>query len=60
MKIAGKAPERAYFIGKHYKKFGHSRLQQEEAAKFGHMISDALQNNTPLETLNFLTKRATP
>jgi hypothetical protein len=53
LKIAGKSPERHAFLGKYYTRFGHTRKQQEEAAKFGAVISEALQNNTSLEELKF-------
>lgn len=59
-KIAGKNPERSDFLGKFYNRFGHSRLQQEEAEHFGHLIGDALQNDIPLSDLDFHTPIALP
>ena len=59
-KIAGKNPERSYLLGKLYKKFGHSRSQQTEAERFGHLIGDALHKNISLDEINFRTKKAIP
>jgi len=60
LKIAGKTPERAAFIGRRYKKFGHSREQIEEAGRFAGMIHEALVSNLPLADLDFQTPIALP
>lgn len=60
LKIAGKNPERQPLIGRYYQKFGHSKLQQEEAGHFATLIANALKTGIPLESLNFHTPHALP
>ncbi|KPJ97779.1 MAG: hypothetical protein AMJ60_10315 [Desulfobacterales bacterium SG8_35] len=60
MKIAGKNPERSGFMGKYYKRFGHSNEQMEEAFRFGMQIGDSLKGKTPLAAVNFQTELALP
>ncbi len=59
-KIAGKTPERLPLLGKYYKKFGHSKDQQKEAQDFGALIGEALNQNTPLDILDFQTRLNLP
>lgn len=60
LKIAGKSPERWPILGRHYPHFGHSKEQQEEAARFGTLIGQALTKGIPLSTINFRTTVALP
>ena len=60
LKIAGKNPERGGFISKHYRRFGHSNEQMEEAFRFGVQIGQALQGDTPLAAIDFNTSLALP
>jgi hypothetical protein len=60
LKIAGKNPERSQLMGKVYPKYGHTKDQHEEAFRFGRMIGSALNEDTPLDQLNFHTPLATP
>lgn len=60
LKIAGKNPERSGFISRHYKRFGHSSEQMEEAFRFGRQIGRCLQENRSLATINFDTELARP
>ena len=60
LKIAGKNPERATFLGRRYTRFGHSNAQMEEAFHFGEQIGEALKGNIPLEAINFQTEIALP
>ncbi|MCK5227030.1 MAG: hypothetical protein KAK02_02430 [Desulfobulbaceae bacterium] len=59
LKLAGKMPEKSC-IGRYYPKYGHSRQQQQEAFRFGGIISDALKRDIPLSGLNFRTPIALP
>ena len=60
MKIAGKAPEHAAFLRGHYKKFGHSKEQQDEAERLGILIGKALREGTSLTNLKLQTPIALP
>jgi hypothetical protein len=60
LKIAGKNPERTGFFSKHYKRFGHSNEQMEEAYRFGVQIGEALKGRTSLKEINFQTELALP
>ena len=60
LKIAGKNPERAGFISKHYSRFGHSADQMEEAFRFGVQIAESLKGGEPLAAINFQTGLALP
>lgn len=60
LKLAGKNPERALWIGNHYLRYGHSRNQRDEAYRFGLQIGEALQGGTPLENINFITPLSLP
>ena len=60
LKIAGKSPERWPLLCHHYPHFGHSKDQQEEAARFGTLIGQALKQGRPLSALNFRTPIALP
>ncbi len=51
LKIAGKHPERSEIIGKYYKRYGHSREQQEESFRFGVVLGKTLKKGAPLEDL---------
>jgi len=59
-KIAGKNPERSGFLSRHYKRFGHSNEQMEEAYRFGLQIGESLKSSTSLAAVNFRTKLALP
>lgn len=58
LKIAGKHPEELPLVGRHYRNFGHSREQRQEARRFGIMIGHALQENSSLTALDFRTQTA--
>ncbi|MEJ2031625.1 MAG: hypothetical protein P8Y63_00965 [Deltaproteobacteria bacterium] len=58
LKIAGKNPEKTSLLGHHYRSFGHSQEQRQEAHRFGVIIGRALQENTSLADLDFRTKAA--
>lgn len=58
LKIAGKAPERWPLLRRYYTHFGHSKGQQEEAARFGSLIGQALQRGASLSTIDFATAAA--
>ncbi len=60
LKLAGKRPERSRFIGRYYKKYGHSKLQMGEALRLGREIGTALQKQTPLASLTLRTDLSTP
>lgn len=60
LKLAGKRPERSRFIGRFYKKFGHSRKQMLEAHRFGRQIGVALKEQTPLTGLDFVNELSLP
>jgi hypothetical protein len=60
LKIAGKNPERAGIIGRHYRRYGHSRKQWDEAWRFGLQIGEALRRQGPLSQLDFHTQLALP
>lgn len=60
MKIAGKAPEHSAFLRGHYKKFGHSQAQQDEAERLGELIGKALQRGEDLSTLRLHTPITLP
>ena len=60
LKIAGKSPERWPLLGHHYSHFGHSKEQQEEAARFGTLIGQTLKQGRSLSALNFRTPVALP
>jgi hypothetical protein len=55
LKIAGKSPERWPLLGRHYAHFGHSKAQQEEAARFGALLGQAITQGQPLCAINFAT-----
>lgn len=48
LKIAGKMPERSRFMGRHYKRYGHSHEQQKVAFQLGRQVGEALVLNRPL------------
>ncbi|MCI5124681.1 MAG: hypothetical protein D3925_09445 [Candidatus Electrothrix sp. AR5] len=58
LKLAGKIPERMPMMQKHYKQYGHTRLQLAEARRFGELIGGALVQGNGLEELDFRTKLA--
>jgi hypothetical protein len=60
LKIAGKTPERWPLLSRFYPHFGHSRDQQEEAARFGALIGQALREGRPLNEIDFRTAVALP
>ncbi|MBU0483012.1 MAG: hypothetical protein KKB30_00680 [Proteobacteria bacterium] len=60
LKIAGKAPERLRIFGKFYQRYGHSKIQLEEAEKFGALIGQTLKENKDLAAINFHTDIALP
>ncbi len=60
LKIAGKSPERWPLLRRYYAHFGHSKEQQEEAARFGTLIGQALKEDRPLDRINFKTAIALP
>ncbi len=60
LKIAGKTPERWPILRRHYTHFGHSRDQQDEAARFGTLIGQALSRGESLAEIEFHTPLALP
>jgi hypothetical protein len=60
LKVAGKNPERSVFFGKHYRRFGHSTEQMEEAYSFGLQIGESFKGEIPLSSINFQTDLALP
>lgn len=60
LKIAGKSPERWPILCQYYPHFGHSKEQQDEAARFGSILGRALRLGTPLSELEFKTTVALP
>lgn len=60
LKIAGKEPEKLRLISRFYRKYGHSREQQNEARQFGRQICETMQSQAPLAGLNFQTPAALP
>lgn len=60
LKIAGKKPEKAPFIGSHYRFFGHSKEQNREARRLGREIGQALISKKNLSTLTLRTDLSLP
>lgn len=58
LKISGMAPERWPMLSRYYSHFGHSKAQQEEAARFGALIGQALTQGQSLSAINFTTSVA--
>jgi len=58
LKISGMAPERWPFLSRYYSHFGHSKEQQEEAARFGVLIGQTLKQGQSLSAINFATSVA--
>ena len=58
LKISGMTPERWPLLSRYYSHFGHSKEQQEEAARFGNLIGQALTQGKSLSTINFTTSIA--
>lgn len=53
LKLAGKKPERSPFIGKYYRRYGHSHEQIEKARSYGVTIGKALVKGLKIEDMNF-------
>lgn len=60
LKIAGKNPERSPYIGRFYDHFGHTKSQQDEAARFGRLIGKALKQEVSLAEIDFQSPTALP
>jgi len=60
LKLAGRVPEKYWFMRRYYRKYGHSREQVEEARRFGTMLGDALLRGAELASLDFATPLARP
>jgi len=60
LKIAGKSPERWPVLGRYYRHFGHSKEQQEEAARFGSLIGQTLARGQSLSAIDFKSPTALP
>ena len=61
LKLAGRVPERRSWIARKYRKYGHTRVQLEEACRFGVMIGESLdQNGKGIQHLEFDTETARP
>lgn len=60
LKIAGKSPERWPLLNRFYPHFGHSKDQQEEAARFGTLIGQALRQGRPLSEPDFKSTVSLP
>ncbi|OQX10175.1 MAG: hypothetical protein BWK76_21120 [Desulfobulbaceae bacterium A2] len=59
-KLAGRLPEKMVLLRRHYRKYGHSRHQVEEARRFGEILGSVLQRNAELDSLDFRTALALP
>jgi len=55
LKLAGKVPERISWMEKHYRKYGHTRSQLEEARNFGKIIAEVLVHGGDFQSLDFKT-----
>ncbi len=51
-KLAGKNPERSKYLGKYYRKYGHTKNQFHEVEKVGGQIGKALMVGNSLEDLS--------
>lgn len=60
LKIAGQAPERSRFIGRHYKRYGHSKEQLLEAERLGAIVGQCLEVGGSLEDLDLHSTIALP
>ena len=60
LKLAGKTPERMKLLKGRYPKYGHTRMQVDEAHEFGRMIGESLYSDADLSVLDFNTQRAMP
>jgi hypothetical protein len=60
LKIAGKAPERSKLLGRHYKRYGHSKEQLLEAERLGTIIGNCLNSNSALADLDLGSAIALP
>jgi len=58
LKISGMAPERWPILRRHYAHFGHSKEQQEEAARLGRLIGQALRQDQSLASISLATPLA--
>lgn len=55
LKLAGQVPERMGWMQPHYRKFGHTRSQLDEARSFGEKIVGTLARDEDLAGLDFNT-----
>ncbi len=61
LKLAGRIPEKKSRFAHKYRKYGHTRRQQEEAKRFGAMIGEELnRGGAAIHLLNFDTEIAQP
>ena len=60
LKLAGKAPEKSLFWGRHYRKYGHSGVQQVEAYRFGLRLGETISEKKSLADIDFMTPEALP
>jgi hypothetical protein len=60
LKLAGRNPERSRWFGRHYRRYGHSAGQRDEAFRFGLVIGETLLRSTSLQELDFRTPIALP
>ena len=55
LKLAGKVPERISWMEKHYRKYGHTRAQLDEAGRFGIQLAEVLVSGGDLGSIEFKT-----
>jgi len=55
LKLAGKVPERMSWMKKHYRKYGHTPAQLDEARNFGEQIAEVLSKDVDPASLDFKT-----
>lgn len=59
LKLAGRMPERSW-LGRRYRRYGHSRQQLDEAFRFGGLLGEALAAGKDVARLDFRTPLALP
>ena len=61
LKLAGRIPEKSSWLGKRYRKYGHTRKQFGEAKRFGQMIGKELaEESGDIQSLDFDTPLSRP
>ena len=60
LKLSGRHPEKMAFIGNHYHRYGHDKVQQAKAKEFGSQIGSSLAHGQALTELKFHDDIALP